>query len=366
MYSKAIAYWHKYGWRLTLALLLSLLLHAFLLGGLALHMPTFTNNDRIVQVQLAPVMQAKPPQKAAKVIAQPVKKAKPKPKPEPPPLPEPPPQTLPVEAPTPTPEVAAHPPLPDTSLPPSDEALAGTDNAAEQAVPADEPAESDEPMAVIRNQSSYVDMDFDVFRNGDSSTIGTAHITYKQLEDGSYKLISTTEARGLIALFVSGQLLQTSEGKVTNYGLRPEHYSFDISSKAGKLQNATFDWDTHVLTMQTAKRSDTVPLAEGTQDLLSIMFQFMFVPPLQQMQLSFTNGKRLSTYHYQFAGEEDLKTKLGVLRTLHIYRTGEADDKLDLWLAVDYRFLPVKIGKTEKDGSSYVQVVSRLSTDILK
>lgn len=358
MYSKAIAYWHKYGWRLTLALLVSLLLHAFLLGGLALHLPTFTNNDRIVEVQLAPVTQARPPPKAAKAVAGPVNKAKPKPKPAPQPLPEPP-------SPASTPEVATHPPLPDTALPPSDEAVVGTDNAEDQAATG-EPAESDGPMAVIRDQPSYVDMDFDVFRNGDSSTIGTAHISYKQLEDGSYKLTSTTEARGLIALFVSGQLLQTSEGKVTNYGLRPEHYSFDISSKAGKLQNASFDWDSHVLTMQTAKRSDTVPLADGTQDLLSIMFQFMFVPPLQQMQLSFTNGKRLSTYHYQFAGEENIKTKLGELRTLHIYRTGEADDKLDLWLAVDYRFLPVKIGKTEKDGSSYVQVVSRLSTDILK
>src|SRR5438105_778086 len=117
MYSKAIAYWHKYGWRLTLALLLSLLLHAFLLGGLALHLPTFTNNDRIVEVQLAPVASTKLPQKVTKAVAKP---AKPKPKTELQPLPEPP---SPIEAPASTPEVASHPPLPDIALPPSDEAV---------------------------------------------------------------------------------------------------------------------------------------------------------------------------------------------------------------------------------------------------
>ncbi len=44
----------------------------------------------------------------------------------------------------------------------------------------------------------------------------------------------------------------------------------------------------------------------------------MFTPPLNQIQLVITNGKQVKTYHYLFEGEEEIKTKLGTLRTLHI------------------------------------------------
>ena len=115
--------------------------------------------------------------------------------------------------------------------------------------------------------------------------------------------------------------------------------------------------------MQNGKKTKTAPLVEGTQDLLSFMYQFMFVPPLEQMQLSIASGKKLGTYDYGFEGEETLSTKMGDLSTVHIFTSrGDSDEKTELWLALDYYYLPVKVRQTEKDGSVIEQIATRIST----
>lgn len=242
--------------------------------------------------------------------------------------------------------------------------MTGSENSVESA--AAENPES-QPPGLILNTSAYIEMDFDLRRKADGGTVGVTHVSYKQRPDGTYSLSNVAEAKGLMALFLSGQLVQTSEGKVTTSGLQPAQYVYQFGDKADKSQRATFDWQAGKLTLENSKRTVSVELPNSTQDLLSFMFQFMFEPPLEEMQLSITNGKKLSSYAYSFAGEDQLQTKIGNLRTMHISRsTGDGDEKTELWLAVDFRYLPVKIRQTEKDGSVIEQIVTSLSTDILK
>ena len=105
-------------------------------------------------------------------------------------------------------------------------------------------------------------------------------------------------------------------------------------------------------------------LAEGAQDLLSFMYQFMFVPPLQEMHLTITNGRRLRTYDYRFDGEVQLETEVDTLRCIKISRTSsDGEEKTELWLAADYHYLPVRMRKTEEDGTETDRIVSRLVTE---
>ena len=53
---------------------------------------------------------------------------------------------------------------------------------------------------------------------------------------------------------------------------------------------------------------NSIALKEGVADMLSFMYQFMFVPPTEKMQLMVTNG-RLSYHNYVVVGEEILTTK---------------------------------------------------------
>jgi hypothetical protein len=51
---------------------------------------------------------------------------------------------------------------------------------------------------------------------------------------------------------------------------------------------------------------------------------------------------------------------MGALRTWHIAKSAaDGDEKTELWLAVDYRYLPVKIRQTDKDGTVTEQIATR-------
>lgn len=186
---------------------------------------------------------------------------------------------------------------------------------------------------------------------------------YQVLEDGRYILTSTVEAKGLLALALS-DLNQKSEGRITPQGLKPDSFTYQYGNNAKKLQKAGFDWTGKILSMEVGDRKQVVPLEEGTQDLLSFLYQFMFTPPLEQFQLAVTTGKKIKTYHYFFEGEEEISTKLGMLRALHIAKSsGKGEEKAELWLAEDYHYLPVKIRKTDADGKVVQSIISNIKLD---
>jgi len=204
----------------------------------------------------------------------------------------------------------------------------------------------------------HVEIDFEILRKGGRA--GVERQKFQVADDGSYLLESVIEPKGLLALALS-DLTQKSAGVVTEKGLRPLNYLYQYGRNTDKAQKADFDWQTGIVSMGTSTKRRTAELREGAQDMLSFMYQFMFVPPLQEMQLAITNGKKLRVYDYQFEGEETLETKAGKLRSWHIGRSsGKGEEKIELWLAVDYHYLPVKISNTEEDGTLTERIVTRL------
>lgn len=220
---------------------------------------------------------------------------------------------------------------------------------------------------VNTNAYKYVETEFDVRTdieaNVKSSPDGRAKMVYQLLPNAEYYQIdSLMKANGLAALFIS-DLVQMSTGLLTDKGLRPNIFLYQYGKKADKTYKATFDWDNEKLKMQTAKGEKQVPLKSGAQDLLSFMYQFMFLPPLNDMQLNITNGKKLSHYEYSFEGEAIIFSKMGNFDTIHIARSNvDSDEKIELWLALDYQYVPVKIRKSEKNGKVYELLVTSLKT----
>ncbi len=214
---------------------------------------------------------------------------------------------------------------------------------------------------------TYIESEFDVYTELESQSkrapAGSARIVYQRTPDGQqYQLKSLMQANGLISLILP-DLLQTSEGHLTDAGLQPSHYLYQFGNKKDKTYRAYFDWNNKKLSLQTASGEETLDLQTGTQDLLSFMYQFMFAPPLHTMQLSITNGKKLGMYDYIFVGETSISTAIKNLNTYHLERISEeGEKKTELWLALDYQYLPVKIRETDKHGKVYELVIKKLIT----
>ncbi len=341
--------------RLLLAFLLSALVHVWMVGGLEGWLPDMEpSGSTPIRVELAPLSVPSPAAKPMTAkAAEPTTPAPPKAATKPVQQeaaiePEP---DRPSELPVPSPVGMAEPPAPEVAPPSPSPAPPPVAAAVEP-----EPPEAPEPAPRV---PARVAIDYQILRKG--GVAGVEHHSYQAGEDGRYELTSLAEAKGLLALAVS-DLLQRSEGQVTPSGLRPSSYLYQYGKNTDKAQKATFDWQGGTLVMEVgSRRRQTAELHEGTQDLMSFMYQFMFVPPLQEMRLAVTNGKKLKIYHYGFEGEETLETVMGALRTLRIGKSGsDGEEKTEIWLAADYHYLPVKISKTEKDGTVTERIATRL------
>jgi len=335
----------KYYLRYALALLISLLLHVVLLGGLDLRLPDLPSAPSTMQVEMMPAPLPKP--------LPPAIKPKPK-KAAPAAVPATPQDAMPaVEAPAET--------APSTLAEAGD---AVTTPVLEENEPQEEVTEAP-PEPIRPDPVNYVEMDYEVKRGGQPGAIGKAHVLFNMHDGNRYTLSSETEAQGLASLFVRGKLVQRSEGIVTEHGLQPQHFFYQYGSNDAKAQLAELDWDNHTIAMRSSKGLVTQALPAGTQDLLSFMYQYMYQDPLAQMQIAVTNGKRLRTYSYSFDGEEQVQTRMGEVRAYHISKSS-GNEKTELWLAVDYRYLPIKIRITDEDGTVLEQIMTRLNTDIMK
>jgi len=353
-------------WRAALALLLSLLLHLVLLGFVHVDLSFLEPEKEAVNVRFAE-------------LVKPLPVKPPEPVPDEPPLPE-----LPADEPVkppPEPEQAGSQLLDEPVLESESEKSPAIEAEPEESferletgdMPADVSEEIQPEQAYVPNvvdvdaqPYNFVESEFEILRGTDGYKIGQSKVRYEARGDGTYLLESESEAKGFASWFISGTLLQRSEGLVTEYGLQPHSFLYQYG-KRNKTQHATLDWDNLRITLETDKGSKSSRLPAGTQDLLSFMYQFMYVPPLREMLLNITNGKRLKAYSYSFVGEEDLSTKMGVMRVMHIENINDdGDEKTELWLALEYNYLPVKIRKTEEDGSVMEQVITSINTELLQ
>ena len=213
-------------------------------------------------------------------------------------------------------------------------------------------------------QYKKVVIDYDVRRSLDSSPVGAAKTTYLLEQDNHYSIRNEVEAKGFVSLFYWNKVVQTSDGLITPDGLRPINYHYQFGSKIDNL--AVFDWESKKIIITVNGNKSEIEMQEGSQDMLSVMYQFMFEPPLTKMKLYVTNGKNYKPYDYAYVADEIIETDVDKIETMHIAKFNYTnEERIDLWLAKDYRFIPVKIRKTEKDGSILDQSAKKIEIESL-
>jgi len=164
-----------------------------------------------------------------------------------------------------------------------------------------------------------------------------------------YTLTSVVAATGVTRLLYSGILMQTSQGRITPYGLQPEAF-WDQRGK--KRSSGRFDFDNRTLTISRGSRVETVTLPDDAQDSQSLLFHFaLHAPHVNADGYYVFDGRKLRPYFFVLRGEETLDTPLGALKTLHLERAHAPEDKrFEVWLAVDLHYLPVRVLRPEEGG----------------
>jgi hypothetical protein len=186
----------------------------------------------------------------------------------------------------------------------------------------------------------------------DRFAVGKTVQTWEVDTDG-YRLGSVSETTGIVDVFGAQRHIYLSEGRFTAHGLQPEKF-FMSRTRRGRTEaaRALFDWEAHTLTLgRVPQRRDAALLAEA-QDIVSFMYQLALFPPeTGRIRLPVTNGSRFETYDLDVLDEERIETPLGMLRALPVRQVPRPGaESIALWLAVDYRHLPVKIRFFDREG----------------
>lgn len=204
-----------------------------------------------------------------------------------------------------------------------------------------------------------VQAQYEVTLNG--APVGLMQEIY-EAQDGRYRIVSETHATGVLALVQRRPARVTSSGEVTGSGLRPQTFEATRGSSS-RRSRADFDWNARELTLSNDGHSEKIALPAGTQDRLSAMYQFLFIPPdrLRELAFAMTNGRKLDRYRYAPGPDTTLETPLGRLNVLHLVKQhAPGENATEIWLAREHGMMPVKMRILEEDGGRYEQTILRL------
>jgi hypothetical protein len=185
-----------------------------------------------------------------------------------------------------------------------------------------------------------------------------------EVDGERYQLASRSETTGIVDMIRSQQRTYSSRGLVTRAGLRPE--TFQSSRHRGRGSEdaaAQFDWENAVVKLGRVPSLRQESLPAHSQDLLSFVFQLSIDPPLPgRLRQVVTNGSRIETYELDVLREEMIETPLGVLRVLPVKQVRKVNEEsIELWLAVEYRYLPVRLRFLNREGEAQgEQIVSEI------
>lgn len=189
---------------------------------------------------------------------------------------------------------------------------------------------------------------------GEARTLVGKVVQSWEVENDVYRLASEAETAGLLDLIRPQRMRYLSQGRITREGLRPD--SFLMSrTRRGRTEaaQARFDWQAGTLAYGLAREPKSAPLPPGAHDFLSFIFQHALLPPAPgRYRIPITTGPRFETYEVEVASEETIETPIGTLRALPVRQVPRpGSESIQMWLAVEYRYLPVRIRHYDRDGN---------------
>lgn len=162
------------------------------------------------------------------------------------------------------------------------------------------------------------------------------------------------QARLEVSVFLIGARSQTSVGRLDDSGLAPLRFG----DKSRSEQAAHFQRERGVISFSS--NAPEVPLLPGAQDRLSVLLQLGAMiaaepekyPRDSTISIQTASTREADPWVFTVIGEERLQLPGGERQGLKLLRLPrhEHDARVELWLAPDMDFLPVRLRLTQANG----------------
>lgn len=191
---------------------------------------------------------------------------------------------------------------------------------------------------------------YEVSKNG--TYLGIATRTLKRVSQDELVIETKTVPGGIVAIFISDVVTETSKLKIQGQQLVPTKYTYDQSGgKKKKHYRMDFDWDKkQMLSTYNDKQHS---FEKGVQEIQSFQLQLMLdlQKGKRKVNYAIADRKGINDYELKSTGNEKVETERKTYSALKIVSSiTKKGDKYILWCAEGLNFLPVKIKKIEDDG----------------
>jgi len=208
-----------------------------------------------------------------------------------------------------------------------------------------------------------VDLAYNVYFGTHGFLIGEAVYRFEHA-DNQYSIATVGKARGLAALILRGQGKVQSRGLITATGLQP--LEFDVERGGpDRRESAVFDWEAGIVTMHDNK---TAVLDLPTFDPMTIMWQFYFTPPTQDVvSFSLATPRRMTRYTVTREETEKVEWTQGTVDAERWHRRSD-DGKTDayVWLAPSLHYIPIKMRVVNTDRGTVEVLLASIRIDEAK
>lgn len=178
-------------------------------------------------------------------------------------------------------------------------------------------------------------------------TAGTARLALKRGDAQHWVYTSENTARGLFKVAIPGTIRQSSELRIEDGRIVPQHFVTDDGSEKGKRDSdVRFDWKAGRALGTAEGKTVDVALQPGLQDSLSIQIALIHELLAGRTPSGFVmlDKNEVKDYLYTAEGNERVKTALGEHDTvIYASRRPDSDRKTLFWCAPDLGYLPVKV-----------------------
>jgi hypothetical protein len=194
-------------------------------------------------------------------------------------------------------------------------------------------------------------------------TVGRVSESFVRRGD-QYAITSVTRSEGPLKLVFDEQVTLESAGRVGRAGLEPLSFGQRRAGRPDRDLKATFDWDAHLMRATYRGERIEAALPDGTQDRLSLMYQFMNIgaESREQVQVPMSNGRKIELYTYRLVERVKLATPAGEFETLHYERVVKdaKEARAEVWLAREHHNFPVRVVFDDPRGLRLEQTLVQL------
>ncbi|HEY9193247.1 MAG TPA: DUF3108 domain-containing protein [Methyloversatilis sp.] len=336
--------------RLALALSVSLLLHLLLVGGLS---SIGVEDEPAEEPDIRATLIAPPAQPDKPVADVPVASPRP-PKPR---RPKTPPTGQMVTEPagdaadTPADSAESTQDTPQITSETAQDASTNGDDYGAEGPPPQPPDQTISPRLALIGEAR---IEYDVYR-GENLQIGQAR--YHWVHDGAhYKMDTMMETTGLAGLLRPIRIDQSSAGDVDDAGIRPARYTSRSTQGKAIDEEVIFDRTTNRVMLRAGNTRSEYDLSASAQDMASMWLEIIWRSQTgEPFDFPLATGKRYTPrWFVPDADTSSLDTALGRLLVMHLRaRSQPGDNKFEVWLAPNLRWLPVRIRYTDRKGDAY-------------